>query len=124
MVVQTGKSKHQGGAQIFPSMSCPVCLNPATVPALSGTDFLFETTARTFTLHSCSSCRCLFLDPMPDSREIARFYPAEYWWRVARPGALRKLELVYRRIALWDHVSFITRAARNRRGVSVLDVGC
>src|SRR2546422_5270129 len=105
-------------------MSCPVCLNPVTVPALSGTDFLFETTARTFTLHSCSSCRCLFLDPMPDSREIARFYPAEYWWKAAQSGTLKRLESIYRRIALWDHVAFITKAAGNRTGLSILDVGC
>ena len=105
-------------------MSCPVCLNTVTVPALSGTDFLFETTARTFTLHSCSSCRCLFLDPMPDSREIARFYPAEYWWKAAQSGTLKRLESIYRRIALWDHVAFITKAAGNRTGLSILDVGC
>ena len=105
-------------------MSCPVCLNPMTVPALSGTDFLFETTARTFTLHSCSSCRSLFLDPMPDSREIAGFYPAEYWWRAAQSGTLTRLESVYRRIALWDHVAFINKAAANRTGLSILDVGC
>src|SRR5205823_366224 len=109
---------------IFASMSCPVCSNPVTAPALSGTDFLFETTARTFTLHSCSSCCCLFLDPMPDSREIAGFYPAEYWWKAAPSGTLKKLESVYRRIALWDHVAFITKAAGNRTDLSILDVGC
>jgi 2-polyprenyl-3-methyl-5-hydroxy-6-metoxy-1,4-benzoquinol methylase len=105
-------------------MSCPVCLNPVTVPALTGTDFLFETTSKTFTLHLCSSCRCLFLDPMPDGREIMGFYPITYWWKAAQPGALKKLEAVYRRIALRDHVGFITKAAGNRMGLSILDVGC
>src|SRR5438067_10857784 len=95
-------------------MGRPVCLNPVPVPPLNGTDFLFETTARTFTLHSCSSCCCLFLDPMPDSREIAGFYPAEYWWKPAPSGTLKRLESVYRRIALSDHVTFITKSAGNR----------
>jgi len=105
-------------------MSCPVCLNPATGPALTGTDLLFESTSRTFTLHSCSSCRTLFLDPMPDNDEIAGFYPADYWWNAARPGALKWFESIYRRIALRDHVSFITKAAGNRISPDILDVGC
>ena len=104
-------------------MSCPVCLNPVTAPALVGTDFLFESTSKTFTLYSCEACRCLFLHPMPDSREIERFYPADYWWNARRSGGLKKLESVYRKLALRDHVAFITKAAGNR-SVDVLDVGC
>lgn len=105
-------------------MKCPVCLNPATAPAISGTDLLFETTSRTFTLDSCPACHCLFLNPMPGNDEIAGFYPTQYWWNTARRGTLKTLESVYRRIALHDHVSFITKAAANRIGVDLLDVGC
>ena len=105
-------------------MNCPVCLNPATAPAFSGTDLLFETTSKTFTLDLCSVCRCLFLNPMPGSEEIAGFYPTQYWWNAGKPGTLKKLESIYRRIALRDHVSFITRAAGRRQGVEILDVGC
>jgi 2-polyprenyl-3-methyl-5-hydroxy-6-metoxy-1,4-benzoquinol methylase len=104
-------------------MSCPVCLNPVTAPALVGTDFLFESTSKTFTLYSCEACRCLFLHPMPDTREIERFYPADYWWNARRSGGLKKLESVYRKLALHDHIAFITKAAGDR-GVEVLDVGC
>ena len=104
-------------------MSCPVCLNPVTAPALVGTDFLFESTSKTFTLYSCEACRCLFLHPMPDSREIERFYPADYWWNARRSGGLKKLESVYRKLALRDHIAFISKAAGNR-SVDVLDVGC
>jgi len=60
---------------------------------------------------------------MPDSREIERFYPADYWWNARRSGGLKKLESVYRKLALRDHIAFITKAAGNR-GVDVLDVGC
>jgi 2-polyprenyl-3-methyl-5-hydroxy-6-metoxy-1,4-benzoquinol methylase len=105
-------------------MNCPVCLNTATAPALRGTDFLFETTSRTFTLDSCSACRCLFLNPMPGEEEIAGFYPNQYWWSASSPGLLKKLESVYRRIALRGHVSFISKAAANRTGLELLDVGC
>ena len=103
-------------------MSCPVCLNSVTAPALSGTDLLFETTSKLFTLDSCPACRCLFLNPMPGSDEIAGFYPTQYWWNSSRPGLLKTLESIYRRIALHDHISFIRRAAGNR--ADLLDVGC
>jgi 2-polyprenyl-3-methyl-5-hydroxy-6-metoxy-1,4-benzoquinol methylase len=105
-------------------MSCPVCLNAATAPALSGTDILFETTSKTFTLDSCSACHCLFLNPMPGVDEIAAFYPTQYWWSSGRPGLLKKLEAIYRRMALRGHVAFISRAAGNRAGIDLLDVGC
>src|SRR5438034_11694862 len=38
-------------------------------------------------------------------------------------SGLKKLESVYRKLALRDHVAFITKAAGDR-GVDVLDVGC
>lgn len=105
-------------------MNCPVCLNPATAPALTGTDLLFGTTSKTFTLDACSACRCLFLNPMPGDDEIAGFYPTQYWWSGAKPGLLKKLEAAYRRIALRGHVAFITKAAANRTALDLLDVGC
>jgi 2-polyprenyl-3-methyl-5-hydroxy-6-metoxy-1,4-benzoquinol methylase len=124
MVVQTGESKHPRDPDVFASMSCPVCLNPVTAHALTGSDLLFESTSKTFTLDSCPSCRCLFMNPMPGTEEIAGFYPTQYWWNSARPGALKTLESIYRKLALRDHVSFIMRAAGNRTGLDILDVGC
>ena len=105
-------------------MKCPVCSNPSTAPALTGTDLLFETTSRTFTLDSCPGCRCLFMNPMPGNDEIAGFYPTQYWWNAGGRDALKKLERLYRRVALIDHVSFITKAAGHRTGLDLLDVGC
>src|SRR5438477_4990335 len=124
MDVQAGQSKYSRRLQVFSKMTCPVCLNPETVPTLKGTDFLFETTSKTFTLDSCSSCRCLFLNPMPPAAEIATFYPTQYWWNAGRRGGLKKLESLYRRIALRDHVNFIAKSAGNRSGLELLDVGC
>ena len=108
-------------------MSCPVCRNPATFPRLSGGDFLFQVSPRTFHLSACSDCNCLFIDPPPTIHEIAGFYPAEYWWN-ASPGALKGLEAIYRRMALHDHIAFITAAAGmarvGGRPTRMLDVGC
>src|SRR5262249_31474362 len=105
-------------------MKCPVCLNPATSPALTCTDLLFETTSKIFTLHSCSACRCLFLNPITGDEEIAGFYPDQYWWSGSKPGLLKRLEAAYRRMALRGHVAFIARAAANRTDLDLLDVGC
>jgi len=107
-------------------MSCPVCMNAVSAPALTGSDFLFESTSKNFTLHECGACHCLFLCPMPEAEEIAAFYPEQYWWNSKQQsgGVLKSLELVYRKLALRGHISFITRAARNRRGLELLDVGC
>jgi 2-polyprenyl-3-methyl-5-hydroxy-6-metoxy-1,4-benzoquinol methylase len=108
-------------------MSCPVCLNAFTEPALTGSDWLFESTSKTFTLHSCASCHCLFLDPMPGDEEIAGFYPTQYWWHSSKSQndrPLKKLESIYRKFALRDHVAFVVRASGYRSGLDVLDVGC
>src|SRR5262249_34940305 len=124
MVVQAWEPKHSSGPEVFSVMTCPVCLNAQTAPALRGTDFLFETTSKMFNLDSCDSCRCLFLNPMPAASEIASFYPSQYWWNANRPGKLKKLESIYRKIALRDHVAFIANVAENCTGLELLDVGC
>jgi SAM-dependent methyltransferase len=64
---------------------------------------------------------------MPDEEELAAFYPDQYWWRSSdkvENSALKKLESVYRRLALRGHLSFILRAAENRPNPAVLDIGC
>src|SRR6185295_12682601 len=45
-------------------------------------------------------------------------------WNSSKPGPLKKLEAIYRKLALRDHVSFIVRAAGNRSAYDLLDVGC
>jgi 2-polyprenyl-3-methyl-5-hydroxy-6-metoxy-1,4-benzoquinol methylase len=109
-------------------MKCPLCLNASTLPVMTGTDNLFETTSQTFKLQACYSCYCFFLNPMPDAEEIASFYPKEYWWKGSRSSSLKRFESIYRRFVLRDHVSFIKKAARNIEPrpaeIKLLDVGC
>ena len=106
---------------------CPVCLATRTAFFGRGTDFLFETSEESFTLRSCGDCRCLFLEPMPSADEIAGFYPPAYWWQASGAGWLARLEGLYRRVVLVDHLAFIRRAARcasPSERASILDVGC
>jgi len=108
-------------------MNCPVCLHPVTRPALTGADIFFETSTDAFNLSGCAACHSLFLDPLPTEEQVARFYPAQYWWK-SSAGLLRRLERIYRRAALRDHVAFIARAATQARSdaepIRILDVGC
>lgn len=107
---------------------CPLCLNPSTHPALTGTDLLFDTTSETFRLNACTACGCFFLNPMPGAEEIAGFYPKQYWWKGSRPRFLKRVESIYRRVVLRDHLAFIAGAAGRvepkLEEVSLLDVGC
>jgi 2-polyprenyl-3-methyl-5-hydroxy-6-metoxy-1,4-benzoquinol methylase len=61
---------------------------------------------------------------MPPAAEISSFYPSQYWWNAGQSDKLKKLESLYRKIALYDHVAFITKAAENRTSLELLDVGC
>jgi 2-polyprenyl-3-methyl-5-hydroxy-6-metoxy-1,4-benzoquinol methylase len=110
-------------------MNCPVCLNPGTSRhSFTGNDLLFETTDRAFAFSACGGCRSLFIDPAPRKEELADFYPSRYWW-TSSPGPLNKLESIYRRFVLRDHLAFIVKAASqtirgHERPVRLLDVGC
>jgi len=111
------------------SASCPVCLATNTAYFGQGTDWLFGTTEEKFSLHTCVDCRCVFIEPMPNSEKIASFYPLNYWWDEAETGLLRRLEVKYRRIILLDQISFIAYAARQvsssfGNSPRILDVGC
>jgi 2-polyprenyl-3-methyl-5-hydroxy-6-metoxy-1,4-benzoquinol methylase len=63
---------------------------------------------------------------MPGDEEIAGFYPTQYWWSSSKSGneTLKKLEAIYRKLALRDHIQFIMRATGDRSAVELLDVGC
>jgi 2-polyprenyl-3-methyl-5-hydroxy-6-metoxy-1,4-benzoquinol methylase len=91
-----------------------------------GTDRFFETTQRTFTLSGCGICRSLFIDPLPNRKDLAHFYPSEYWWRSSN-GLLKLMENAYRRVILRDHLAAIMGATASlsaHRTIRVLDVGC
>lgn len=109
-------------------MNCPVCSSSGTArQAFEGSDFLFETTPRAFGFSACARCGSLFIDPVPSAVELASFYPSRYWWS-SSTDRLSKLERIYRRIALRDHLAFIMKAsetlAEGREHVRLLDVGC
>ena len=77
-----------------------------------------------FQVVECSSCRLIRLHPQPGADELKRYYPPDYWYS-PEPGTVDRLEQLYRRFVLGDHIRFVERALRESeaRGI-VLDAGC
>jgi SAM-dependent methyltransferase len=75
-------------------------------------------------LVECATCRLIRLDPRPTPEQIGQYYPLGYWFAPEHTAADR-LEHIYRRIVLRDHLKFAERALKEsgEEGV-VLDVGC
>ncbi len=103
---------------------CPACGHDDYKSLLHGTDRLYRTTDRSFTVIECSKCRLMRLFPQPHPSELSEFYPTQYWFSPGDSVAARAEER-YRRFVLGDHVRFVEGAieAIPTRG-TVLDVGC
>ena len=90
----------------------------------SATDRLYRTTSRIFQIVECRNCRLIRLHPQPTPLELRNYYPPDYWF-VPEATAADRLEQIYRRFVLRDHLHFVERAIREseEEGI-VLDVGC
>lgn len=90
----------------------------------SATDRLYRTTSKIFQLVECAKCRLIRLHPRPSPEELPQYYPSGYWFTPEHTAADR-LEQIYRRIVLRDHLKFVVRALREcEEEGGVLDVGC
>jgi SAM-dependent methyltransferase len=84
--------------------TCPLCHSPAR-HEFTGSDLLFGKPGN-YDYGRCESCGAVFQTPMPDSRQIAALYPAEYEQyqpdRAKPPGNLEKGAL--RAVHGYDHI--------------------
>jgi SAM-dependent methyltransferase len=104
--------------------ACPACQSSDFRPLFSVTDILFETTSNTFYIIECAQCRLMRLFPQPTPADLLRYYPQAYYYAPGRDTASR-LEELYRRLVLRDHLNFVERSLRGCAGDGfVLDVGC
>jgi len=89
-----------------------------------GTDRLYHTTDQTFLVVECKNCRLIRLEPRPTPKELARYYPTEYWYEPAHDQT-SQVEEAYRRFFLRDHVNFVLHALEScpEHGL-IVDVGC
>ena len=102
-------------------MSCPRCETDGFVVLFVATDRLYRTTTREFQVVECRRCSLLRLEPQPSPEELAQFYPNDYWW-APDDSLVARLEAIYRRAVLSDHLRFVAPGTEGRE--PVLDVGC
>ncbi len=100
---------------------CPRCCSEQFGVLFTGSDRLYATTTRQFQLVECTRCGLLRLHPQPSPGELGQFYPDNYWW-APEDSAVGRLEGLYRRVVLADHVRFVWPGVEDRR--PLLDVGC
>jgi SAM-dependent methyltransferase len=104
--------------------ACPACRNVQVRTLCHGTDRLYSTTEKHFLVIECLQCGLIRLYPRPDSHEIHRYYPENYWYHPDATPADHLAER-WRRFVLRDHVRFVRRALDEVPGEGpVLDVGC
>lgn len=102
---------------------CPGCGSGAARTLFEAGDRLYATTRKSFTVVECDGCRLIRLSPWPEPAELAGYYPPTYWFAPEQSTPAR-LEELYRRLVLRDHVAFVDSCLRREPGGPVLDIGC
>jgi hypothetical protein len=71
--------------------ACPVCGSAASYD-FSGSDLMFATSG-SYDYGRCKQCAAVFQVPMPDTKQIAGFYPDDYeQYQPERPKRLKDIE--------------------------------
>lgn len=103
--------------------NCLLCGSASTTKLHRGTDRLYATTSVDFDVVRCDSCGLVRLDPQPPAEELHKYYPQQYWFAPKLTLAGR-LEELYRKMMIRDHVAFARGAVQGKADARVLDVGC
>ena len=105
---------------------CPACRSSSSRKKYVLRDHIFQTAPGEFCYRQCRNCRTLFLDPLPTEKEIASFYPADYWWSAEPTGRLQRLETLYRNLVIRDHLRYLGSIGPKAGGEKqeLLDIGC
>src|ERR1700676_4744214 len=90
---------------------CPPCEGVEFPPPLPPPDRLYHTTSEQFQVVECTQCRLMQLAPQPTPAELERYYPTHYWF-TPEDSAAGRMEQIYRRFVLRDHLHFVERALR------------
>ena len=103
---------------------CPACGGVEACVLFAATDRLYAATGRVFQIVECHKCRLIRLHPQPTSHQLRRYYPTGFWSK-PKSAITDRLEALYRRFVLRDHLRFTERALRESEAPGmVLDVGC
>jgi len=103
---------------------CPACDGADFRLLFTASDRLYQTTSKRFHVVECTQCRLMQLAPQPTPADLESYYPKHYWFTPEK-SAVGRLQNMYRRLVLLDHVRFVDRALReSQESGPVLDVGC
>src|SRR5260221_3196004 len=120
---------------------CLLCGSPMQF-YITGSDLLYNTTTKTYSIYKCQTCGLEKIEPTPSSREIFRFYPKTYYAYNTTDhaplnffGRLREkiLEIHYKQdvkrdlfyyLALIAQKSFSGLPLYQTQGGKFLDIGC
>jgi SAM-dependent methyltransferase len=103
---------------------CPACGRQRFTLLFRATDRLYGTTDEEFTIVECAGCKLIRMEPQPALADLYKYYPHSYWFAPGENTAER-LEEIYRKFVLRDHVRFVRRALENSgESGPILDVGC
>src|SRR5262249_2514036 len=103
--------------------ACPACESADFRTLFEASDRLYRTTNENFRIIECRQCRLLRLFPQPGASEVRAYYPDNYWFSPEHE-TVDRLEELYRRLVLRDHLNFVCQALRSGPVVGpVLDVG-
>jgi len=103
--------------------ACLVCGSAQFQQLFLASDRLYHTTPKQFPVVRCGECGLVRLDPQPAPDELRRFYPDDYWF-APEENAASRLEELYRRVVLRDHVRFVEQALRGAGAGPLVDAGC
>src|SRR2546421_12365510 len=84
---------------------CSLCGSLDFIEKFTTTDRLYATTTKDFAIRQCVKCGLIRLSPQPRAEEFTDYYPRNYWFDPHRDRASR-LEEMYRRLVLRDHIRF------------------
>lgn len=99
--------------------ACPVCGSAALLPFRSGVDYHYGIPG-SFSSDRCTACGLVFLNPMPSVRQLAKFYPDDYYSFESPELDRRWRRRVARALGLIK-TTYLPHFARPGRA---LDLGC
>ena len=114
------RDQPQADSELFQQLqSCPICQSTDVRFSLLAHDSHYGVDGE-YAYHECKSCGCLFLNPLPTEKFLARAYPTDYYaYQEPEEESLVK--------KLVKKILFLSRQTKDpifKRPGMVLDIGC
>ncbi len=102
-------------------MSCLICGQSVSRPVVSAPDFEYRCREGEWTLVECRGCGHVYIDPLPESEQVAALYPR--WYYTVNPRSPIYMEGAVVEAKMTKDAEALRRRLGSRSIRSVLDVG-